>query len=53
MFTKLTVKRKIQKQTFEFFILRGTGFLMIPPRILYNDFIDQPKLTEQKNDLSI
>ena len=32
-----------------FYILRWTSFLMIPVSTLYDEYIDLPKLTEQKN----
>ena len=33
--------------------LRGTSFLMILLTILYYEYIDRPKLTEQKTHLNI
>ena len=38
---------------FEFKILRFTSFLMIPPTILYKEYIGRQKLTEQKTQLNI
>ena len=39
---------KIEK-IFLFNILRWTGFLMMPLTTLYDDYIDRPTLSEQKN----
>ena len=36
------------KNYFFLYILRVTGFSMIPPTTLYDEYIDRPKLTEQK-----
>ena len=40
--------RKLKK-SFEFHILRWTGFLMISLTTLYDYYINRPKLSEQKN----
>ena len=37
------------KKSFQFHILRWTSFLMMPVSTLYDEYIDRPKLTEQKN----
>ena len=42
-------KKRNSKKSFHFPSLRWTSFLMIPLTILYDEYIDQPKLTEQKN----
>ena len=44
----LPVKNENQKN-FQSHILRWTSFLMIPVSTLYDEYIDRPKLTEQKN----
>ena len=36
------------KKSFYFWILRCTSFLMIPLIILHDEYIDRPKLCEQK-----
>ena len=43
---KTTLKKPIWIQT-----LRSTSFLMIPITFLFNNFINRPKLTEQKTQL--
>ena len=45
----LPVKNKKSKKSFQFHILRWTSFLMTPVSTLYDEYIDRPKLTEQKN----
>ena len=45
----LPVKNENKKKSFLFNILRWTSFLMIPVSTLYDEYIDRPKLTEQKN----
>ena len=42
----LLKKRKFNKTFFR--ILRWTRFLMIPRTFLYDEYIDRPKLSEQK-----
>ena len=42
-------KKGNSKKSFQFRILRWTSFLMIPLTILHDEYIDRPKLTEQKN----
>ena len=41
-------KSKFQRKSF-FLALRWTSFLRIPLTFLYSEYIDRPKLTEQKN----
>ena len=55
MFTKLytsitTFKKRKSEKSFQFRILHWTGFSMIPLTILYDEYIDRPKLTEQKKN---
>ena len=54
MFTKcLNLDRCLEKneiqKTFKIHTLLCTGFLLIPITTLYDENIDRPKLTEQKN----
>ena len=41
-------KTKFKKKSFQFYILRWTGFLTIPVTTFYDQYIDRRKLTEQK-----
>ena len=42
-------KKRNSKKSFQFRIQRWMSFLMILLAFLYNEYIDQPKLTERKN----
>ena len=42
-------KKRNSKKSFYFRILRWTSFLMIALAFLYDEYIDRPKLSEQKN----
>ena len=46
-FDKSSKKMKLKK-SFEFRILHWTSFLLIPLTFLYDEYIDGPKLREQK-----
>ena len=46
-------KKPNSKKSFLIYILSWTGFLMIPLTTLYDEYIDWPKLTGQKNQLSL
>ena len=39
---------KLKEISFKFRILRWASFLMIPLTFLYDEYIDRPKLSEQK-----
>ena len=41
-------KKPNSKKSFKFPILRWTSFLVIPLLFLYDEYIDRPKLSEQK-----
>ena len=45
-------KKEIQKKSFKFQFFPRTSFLMIPLTFL-DEYIDRPKLSEQKTHLSI
>ena len=42
---------KVKQKHFYFQILGWTNFLMIPLTFLYDEYIDRPKLTEQKKPI--
>ena len=50
---KLLEERKLEKKTFLFRIPRWTSFLMIPLKFLYNEYINRPKLSEQRKPIRV
>ena len=47
----LEKKNEFQNKSFQFRILRKTSFFMIPFTFLYDEYIDRPKLSEQKKPI--